>query len=560
MPRTLVRAPAHDRTRSLGWLALAWIEYFVVHGPGDVQGEPVRHGDEYSGFIVDSYALSEAGRRIYDAVFLSRPKGCDKSGQGGRFSLFEALGPCRFAGWAKGGEVYEDPWGLGFRYVYESGEPMGRPVKVPFIRIIATEEDQTGNVYDTVFFNLSDAGAPLSKVPGVNAGLTRILLPGGGEITPSTASSASKDGGKETFVDFDETHLYITPELRRTYRTVIRNLRKRKKIAETWYLETTTMFAPGEDSVAETTYEQAEAIADGRARGRARTLFDHQWGEVGDVTDEVALRAGLIEAYGDALEWNDLDGLVDEFYQLIAKESDSRRYFLNARASAADGWMKFDPWNDCGDESLAIQAGDTITLGFDGAVRNDSTALAICRLSDGFVDLLDIGPWVSCWEKPIGPEGDEWQVDREAVDAAVAMAFEKFNVVGFYADPPFWQDYIDKWNAQYGDQLIAKATQVRPIEWWTNRPTIMERALERFRDAVFNKDLKHRKQKTLTRHVLNARERTKRAALTIGKEHPKSPRKIDAAMAAVLAYEARADAIALGAGQETTYAAYTFNT
>jgi hypothetical protein len=32
----------------------------------------------------------------------------------------------------------------------------------------------------------------------------------------------------------------------------------------------------------------------------------------------------------------------------------------------------------------------------------------------------------------------------------------------------------------------------------------------------------------------------------IGKEHPKSPKKIDAAMAAVLAYECRADAVAAG--------------
>jgi len=85
------------------------------------------------------------------------------------------------------------------------------------------------------------------------AGLTRVLLPGGGEITPSTASSSAKDGGKETFAVFDESGLMDTPELRRMYAVVTRNLRKRKKAAGTWYLETTTMFAPGRDSVAEAT-------------------------------------------------------------------------------------------------------------------------------------------------------------------------------------------------------------------------------------------------------------------------------------------------------------------
>ena len=51
---------------------------------------------------------------------------------------------------------------------------------------------------------------------------------------------------------------------------------------------------------------------------------------------------------------------------------------------------------------------------------------------------------------------------------------------------------------------------------------------------------------TLTRHVLNARRREGRMGITISKEYPRSPKKIDAAMAAVLAYEARADAVASG--------------
>lgn len=200
MPRTLLHAPGHDRERSLGWLATAWMEYFVRHGPGDVQGQPIEHGDEFTGFIVDCYALDEDGRRLYDSGFFSRPKGSDKSGLGARFALFEALGPSRFAGWARGGEVYYDPWGLGFRYEYSPGEPMGRPVRVPYIRIMATEEGQTGNVYDSIHFNLTDDGCLLSQVPGVDCGVGRTILPDGGEITPSTASSASKDGGKETFV------------------------------------------------------------------------------------------------------------------------------------------------------------------------------------------------------------------------------------------------------------------------------------------------------------------------------------------------------------------------
>jgi hypothetical protein len=555
MPHVTVRAPGHDRSRSLGWLSVAWMEYFVVHGPGDVQGEPVRHGDEYTGFVVDCYAVDDdEGKLLYDSAFFSRPKGCDKSGLGARIGLFEAFGPCRFDGWAEGGEVYEDPWGLGFEYVYEPGEPMGRPVRVPYLRIMATEEGQTGNVYDTIHFNLTDEASRLSQIPGVDPGLTKINLPDGGEITPSTASASSKDGGKETWVCFDETHLYNTPELRRMYTTMTRNLRKRKKNAGTWYLETTTMFAPGQDSVAEKTYEEAEAIREGRKkRGRARLLYDHRYGVCKDLKNEDELRAALIDSYGDAMEWMDIETLVDDFYDLRNDAADGKRYFLNSRTSSSDAWMDSDAWEVCR-RPEEIAPGELVTLGFDGSIRDDATALCACRVSDGHLQLLGV------WEKPEGPEGEGWQVDRESVDNTVARAFDKYEVCGFYCDPPHWQDYVDKWTSEHSEGLQVCATQARPLEWWTNRPTAMEHALDRFVEAVDDKALSFAGTErsddeesfsklgaTLTRHVLNAKRRPMgRNHMGIGKEHAKSSKKIDAAMSATLAYECRADAIAAG--------------
>jgi hypothetical protein len=546
MPRTLVRAPQHDRTRSLGWLAVAWMEHFVVHGRGDAAGMAVRHGDELTGFIVDCYALDEPGKLLYDSAFYSRPKGCDKSGLGARFALFEAFGPCRFAGYARGGEVYEDPWGLGFRYVYQPGEPMGRHVVQPMIRVLATEEGQTGNVYDSIYYNLTDEDALLSQV-GADAGLTRTFLPGGGEIRPSTASSASKDGGLETFVVFDETHLYNTPELRRMYRTVTRNLRKRKKTAGTWFLETTTMFAPGEESVAEATYELAEAITQKRAR-RQKLLYDHRWGECEDLSREESLKAAILEAFGEAVEWNDVDSIVDEFYDPRNEPEDSRRYFLNARTSAGDAWIAAELWAATAAPGTVVPDRTRITLGFDGSIRDDSTALVGCVVATGHLFLLEQADGLpTVWEKPSGPQGKDWQVDRDAVDAAVAAAMSRFDVVGFYADPAHWQDYLDRWQAAYGVRMRVKATRDRPLEWWTNRPTFMVRALERLHEAIASKQVTHDGSSVLTQHVLNARRRIAgKVGVVIGKEHAKSSRKIDAAMAATLAYECRADAVAKG--------------
>lgn len=548
MPRTLVRAPDHDRTRSLGWLTVAWMEYFCRHGPGDVQGDEVKHTDEFTGFIADCYSVDEHGKQFYDSAFLSRPKGCDKSGMGSRFSLFEALGPCRFEGWAHGGEVYEDPWGLGFVYRYERGEPMGRPVQTPYVRCLATEEGQTGHVYDSIYFNLTDDDCPLSHVPGVDAGLTRTNLPGGGQIIPSTASSASKDGGKETFCVFDETHLYNQPDLRRMYNTVTRNLRKRKKIAGTWYLETTTMFAAGEESIAEATYNLAEKILEGKAR-RNRLLYDHRWGECDDLTVEEQLRAAILEAFGEAIEWNDVDATVDEFYDIRKDPVDSRRYFLNAPSSTSDAWFAQHEWAGCLDVEKVIADKDTIALGFDGSRRRsrgvtDATALIGVRISDGH--LFEI----AVWEQPDGPAGQDWQVPVAEVEAAVRSAFEIYNVVGFYADPAKWESQVAGWEARYGSKLKVKATRDHPVEWWMTggRAGYIVRATEQFHSAVLDKELTHDGSFKLTRHILNARRRIGRSGIQIAKPHPDSAQKIDGAIAAILAWQARLDALAKGVG------------
>ena len=71
------------------------------------------------------------------------------------------------------------------------------------------------------------------------------------------------------------------------------------------------------------------------------------------------------------------------------------------------------------------------------------------------------------------------------------------------------------------------------------------RALEAFHDAVVDREMTHDGGSVLTRHVLNARRRPGRSGMQVGKEHPESPRKIDAAVAAVLAWQARLDALSL---------------
>ena len=545
--REQVRASNHDRNRSLGWIAIWWIETFCVHGPGDVQGEAIELDQEFAAFVLDCYALEESGRRNYDSAFISRAKGRAKSELAGFITLFEAMGPARFDGWAEGGETYERD---GFVYTYEAGEPLGKPVVAPVIRCLATEEGQAGNTYDNVYFNLSE-GPLANGLPRDAAGLTRIFLPGGGEIIPSSASNSSKDGGKETFIVLDETHLYVTRELKRMYDTVRRNLAKRKA-AEPWSLETSTMYLPGEKSVAEETHDYAKLIREGKAKTQ-RLLFDHREADADiDLGDEEQVRAGIREAYGPFADVMDVDRILAEFYDPRNDTQDSRRYYFNQPTSSKDAWISSPEWMACGD-SKEVTKGEQITLGFDGSRKRtrgltDATALIGCRVSDGHLFEIRI------WEQPEGPAGEGWEVPITEVDYEVRQAFEKYKVVGMFADPAKWESYIAQWEADFGKNLKVKSTVNHPIEWWMtgNRSYLVVRALEQFQNAVIDKELTHTGQ-ALTRHVLNSRRRLGRSGMSIAKEHPESPNKIDAAVAAVLAYQARLQALSKGEATKTTF-------
>jgi phage terminase large subunit-like protein len=530
----LYRVGAHDDWPTLGWEVIDFVEAYCVHGPGDIQGEPFLLDIEEVQLVLDLYRLyprghQRGGRRVVARGVYSRSKGRRKSELAGALVVAEARGPVRFDGWRRDGKAYV---------------PVGRPVQSPFIRCLATEEGQAGNTYDNVTAMLDHAAEHHHDVfAGVDIGRTaqtstRVILGGGGEIRPSTASSAAKDGGKETFAVGDEIHLYVLPENRAMHRTVSRNLVKRK-LAEPWMLDTTTSYRPGQRSVAETAHERAQSILDGKTKRTAGFYWNHREGlPVEDWNDDAQVLASLREAYGEASEWLDLERmLTDEIRNPEAEEADSRRYFCNQVYTYQDTWMSKDVWTERAlDEEL--ERGDAIALGFDGAQYEDSTVLVACRMSDGHLVAL------GAWEKPRGPEGDGWETPRALVRAAVREAFERYTVARMYCDPKEWRSEIDDWRGTYGDKVV--------VEFDTNRPKQMSEALERFHTAAITGQLTHAPGaelgQVLTTHVLNARKTTslRGGYLAIRKPVVNGREKIDGAVSAVLAYEARGDAIAAG--------------
>lgn len=324
--------------RSLGFYAVAWIENFLVHGPGDVQGEAIDLDDEFAAFILKAYEVKESGQRKVRRAFLSRSKGRNKSGLAAMIECFEALGECRFDHWAEPGEVSD--WG----YTYEPGEPVGRQLTYVEALNVATEEGQAGNTYDGVYYMLHPDTCSLElldRFGKLDVGLTRINLPyQRGFIEPVSASNESKDGGKSTFIVADETHLWTPPaagvfKLGKMHQTMVRNLLKRKE-SSGWMLETSTMYAEGENSVAEGTHTYAKAAQES-ARKDGKLLFDHrQASERWDLHKRPDRIKALKEAYGPAAAWMDLEAIADYWDDPQATEAEFRRFWLNQPVPLVD--------------------------------------------------------------------------------------------------------------------------------------------------------------------------------------------------------------------------------
>lgn len=505
---------ASRRLMSLGWSLIDWIETFCVHGPGDVEGQPVELDDEFAAFVIRAYQVNPDGSRRKRRAVISRSKGRAKSELAAFLSCAEGLAPVRFSHFARRGEV--SPWG----YAYSPGEPVGAPVTRPEILCFATELGQAGNTYDAIRYMLDPdtcSAALLDTYGRVDVGLTRINLPGGGTITPEAAADSSADGRKTTFAVCDESHLWTLPRMKRLHQVVLRNLLKRK-IASGWMLETTTMFAPGEQSVAEGTFEFARAIEEGRA-GDVGLLFDHREAPPRfDARKAKDRLAGLKSVYGPAAAWMDLQAIADSYDDPQTSAAEWERYWFNRPKSLQGEWLNQLDWDLC-NAGAPIPDGEDVVLGLDASLSDDSTALVAVSVSQPHHVHL-----VGLWERP--PHVADWTVDIGAVENEVRLAAMRWKVLEVACDPFVLNRTME-----------VLAADGLPITEFRQSAQRMTPATQRVTALVRTHQLRHDGDARLSRHVSNAVLREDSRGVRLVKEAAKSPRKIDAAVAMVMAVD-----------------------
>lgn len=490
---------------TLGYEVGEYIQAHCVIPDGDHQAEPYILTDEMLRFLLHYYRLGpKTGRFVYNrGAQLVRSQKWGKGPLSSAITCAEAVGPVLFAGWDA------------------NGEPVGRPWATPWIQATAVSEDQTDNIW-LALLPMIRLG-PLNEIIP-DTGETRINLPGGGRIEPVTSSAQSRLGQRITFAPQDETHAWMRENGgRKVADTQRRNL---AGMGGRW-LETTNAWDPVENSVAQQTAEASEP----------GVFFDDVEGGPGSIHNKQERRKVLKKVYGDSW-WVDLDRVDDEVVALKERDpAQAERFFLNRKVAQEGSAFDVARWAELA-RITDPSPKSVITIGVDGARFEDALAVIATEVESGHQWSLGV------WERP-PRAGDTYEHPLHEVDGAVTEAFETYEVWRAYCDPQHIDTLVSAWQGRYGEKRV--------IPWYTNRPRQMAYACRNYATAISAGELSHSGDPVLTRHVGNSKRRKvnvydeeRRQMWVIAKDGPNSPRKIDAAAAGVLSWEARNDAVASG--------------
>lgn len=374
----------------------------------------------------------------------------------------------------------------------------GEKVASPQVLCVASDERQAG-----IVFGLARRMVELEPRLAERCHIYRdaIRVPHtDGELRPLPAQAAALQGYDPTFTIVDELHV-VTPDV---WEAVTLAAGKRP---ESLTLAISTP-AGDREGIMWRLVEHGRRADDPSFR-----LVEYAAPEGCDVDDEAAW-AIANPALGDFLAPDALRATLK-----TSRESSFRRYRLGQWVGAEGSWMPWDAWQACaapGD----VAPFTPVVLGFDGSASGDSTALVGCTLDERpHVFVVDV------WANPGDPR---WRVPRGVVDDTVAAAFARWDVRELAADPWGWRSELEAWSQRWPGRIV---------EWPTNIVSRMGPATDRMYAAVMERQLTHDGDERLAAHIANAVAKTTAAGDVITKDARQSPRKIDAAVAAIVALD-----------------------
>lgn len=109
------------------------------------------------------------------------------------------------------------------------------------------------------------------------------------------------------------------------------------------------------------------------------------------------------------------------------------------------------------------------------------------------------------------------------------MAFDRYDVAELAADPWGWRSEIEQWAKRHGERRV--------VEWNTANAQRMAPATDRLYQAVTTKAVAHDGDSRLALHVAHCVAKPTPMGDLVSKDKRGSPRKIDAAVAAIVAFD-----------------------
>lgn len=516
------------------------IEERAVYGPGSLQGERYQIDPEFRAFIYRAYEVFPKGhpwegRRRFKRVGLSVRKGLAKTEKQALLAYCELHpeGPSRFGGWDA------------------HGNPVGRPVRSPYIPMLAVTVEQVEELAYGALKYIVEEGPDADLFDSTLERIIRIDPSGraDGKAVALANSPGSRDGARTTMNCFDEPHRLYLPRQLQAHQTMDANLPKRP-LDDPWSLYVGTAGQMGQGSVAEEIHVEAEAIARGDVeRPDLFYLYRTDDDPHRDLTSKEERIKAIAEATGPAGEWGpgQFDEIASKWDRPGADGPYLERVWLNRWRKSNSQAFDMRKVEDLR-RSEEIPKGAFVAAGFDGARFRDCTAIVITDISTGLQQCI------GSWTRPENVE--DWEVPEDEVTGLVEDMMSRYDVYKLYADPPHWTETVGAWSARWPNQVE---------EWWTNRHKFMAYTLREYLEAIDTGSVtfggpnmatenESNQQQDLVDHLGNAGRKDLKIfddegkpLWVLQKQDGRLNEKFDRAMAAVLSWKACADARKAGA-------------
>lgn len=346
-----------------------------------------------------------------------------------------------------------------------------------------------------------------------------LEVPETGSVYKALSSEAfTKEGLNPSLVLFDEPHAQPNDEL---YDVMSNAFGAR--IDPLMILITTAgvkLDTTGNESICYRLYQYGRNIAAGTEIDPS--FFFAWWGaKDGDDPGSPATWESANPGYGDLIDPEDFESV---YKQAVAKGTvnDFKTKRLNMWVDNVRAWLPEGEWDRCAtltsDEIEIPSRG--VVLGFDGSKNGDNTALVAVTVE------REPKIWVlGLWERP--PGDDHWRVPRGEVKDAIRKAFREMPVCELAGDPYLWQDAMEELEEEFPERVIE----------FPQTPERMKLATQRFFELVHSQKIRHTGDPRLARHLGNAQIKTDERGERLVKDARNSPRKIDLAVAAVMAVD-----------------------